>query len=32
MNVNVKEWLAMEPVDRYMAIWKVFKNNNEGRD
>lgn len=27
MKYRAGDWLGMDPVDRYMAIWKSVKNN-----
>ncbi|MDM5233352.1 hypothetical protein QUF87_19660 [Lysinibacillus pakistanensis] len=28
VKINVKEWLAKEPVDRFMAIYKAARQND----
>ncbi|MEF7494371.1 hypothetical protein V4V34_07260 [Lysinibacillus sphaericus] len=28
MKINVKEWLAKKPVDRFMAIYKAARQND----
>ncbi|WP_274520199.1 hypothetical protein [Lysinibacillus parviboronicapiens] len=28
MKINVKEWLAMKPVERYMLIYRAARQND----